>query len=98
MGLDRLDRLAQVLYSNDEDPARVTRDERPYSFGKNEVRLLLPFAVKGEVGLFKKGDELVVEIGTLRRHVGLPTSMAALEPARARLEDRTLVVEMRPLA
>jgi len=40
----------------------------------------------------------VVEVGTLRRHVGLPTSMAALEPARARLEDRTLVVEMRPLA
>lgn len=98
MGLDRLDRLAQVLYSNEEDPARVSRDERPYSFGRNEVRLLLPFAVKGEVGLFKKGDELVVEVGTLRRHVGLPTSMAALEPARARLEDRTLVVEMRPLA
>ncbi len=30
-----------------------------------EVRLRLPFAMKGEVGLFKKGDELVVEIGTL---------------------------------
>ena len=98
MGLERLERLAEVLYSTGEDPALVTRAERPYSFGKNEVRLLLPFAIKGEIGLFKKGDELVVEIGTLRRHVGLPTSMVALQPARARLEDRTLVVEMRPLA
>ena len=60
-----------------------------------EVRLRLPFAARGEVGLFKKGDELVVEIGTLRRHIGLPTSMAALSPARARLENRILTVEMK---
>jgi arsenite-transporting ATPase len=42
------------------------------------VRLQLPFAAKGEIGLFKKGDELVVEIGTLRRHIGLPNAMASL--------------------
>jgi len=63
--------------------------------GHYEVRLELPFAAKGEVGLFKKGDELVVEIGTLRRHVGLPTSMAALSPGRAKLENRVLTVEMK---
>jgi arsenite-transporting ATPase len=55
----------------------------------------LPFAAKGEVGLFKKGDELVVEIGTLRRHIGLPSTMAALQPAKARLEESVLTVEMR---
>ena len=47
----------------------MTRTEAPYTFEKRnshyEVRLRLPFAVKGEIGLFKKGDELVVEIGTL---------------------------------
>jgi arsenite-transporting ATPase len=73
--------------------------ERPYSFQRNgedyEVRLHLPFAEKGEIGLFKKDDELVVEIGTLRRHIGLPTSMAGLTPVRARREERMLVVEMR---
>ena len=42
-----------------------------------------------------QGDELVVEIGTLRRHVGLPRSMAGLQPARARLENRVLTVEMK---
>jgi arsenite/tail-anchored protein-transporting ATPase len=57
--------------------------------------VLLPFATKGEIGLFKKGDELVVEIGTLRRHIGLPRSMANLLPARARLENRLLTVEMK---
>jgi arsenite-transporting ATPase len=47
------------------------------------------------VGLFKKGDELVVEIGTLRRHIGLPTTMASLSPSKARLENRVLTVEMK---
>jgi arsenite/tail-anchored protein-transporting ATPase len=36
-----------------------------------------------------------VEIGTLRRHIGLPRSMATLVPARARLENRILTVEMK---
>jgi len=63
--------------------------------GQYQVKLQLPFAVKGEVGLFKKGDELVVEIGTLRRHIGLPTSMASLTPGRAKLEHRVLTVELK---
>jgi len=99
LGRERLEELADALFAPGEDPAAVTRLERPYSFEKRdgyyEVRLLLPFAAKGEVGLFKKGDELVVEIGTLRRHIGLPMSMAALTPARARLDNKVLTVEMK---
>jgi len=99
LGRHRLEELAGVLYPAGEDPAAVTRTEKPFTFGKQngayEVRVLLPFATKGEIGLFKKGDELVVEIGTLRRHIGLPRSMAGLLPARARLENRVLTVEMK---
>src|SRR5882762_2925336 len=99
LGRERLEDLAQSLYGDKEDPAAITRTERPYVFGKRdgmyEVRLHLPFATKGDIGLFKKGDELVVEVGTLRRHIGLPRSMAMLVPARARLENRILTVEMK---
>jgi arsenite-transporting ATPase len=99
VGRERLEDLAGVLYANGEDPAAVSRTEAPYTFAKRnshyEVRLMLPFAMKGEIGLFKKGDELVVEIGTLRRHIGLPITMAALTPAGARLENKILTVEMR---
>ena len=99
LGRDRLEELAAAMYGEKEDPAAVGRSEAPYTFskrdGRYEIRLRLPFAVKGEVGLFKKGDELVVEIGTLRRHIGLPVSMAALSPARATLENRILTVEMK---
>ena len=99
LGKQRLAELAEILFPGKEDPAAVTRTEKPYSFGKSnghyEIRVLLPFAAKGEVGLFKKGDELVVEVGTLRRHIGLPRSMASLLPARARLENHVLMVEMK---
>src|SRR5262252_4748119 len=99
LGQQRLEDVAKVLYSENEDPAAVTRTEKPYTFEKRdgmyEVRLRLPFATRGEIGLFKKGDELVVEVGTLRRHIGLPRFMATLVPARARLENRVLTVELK---
>jgi arsenite-transporting ATPase len=99
LGKQRLEELARVLYAEDEDPSAVTRTEKPYTFGKSDglyqIRVLLPFATKGEVELFKKGDELVVQIGTFRRHIGLPRSMAALSPSRAKLESKVLTVEMK---
>ena len=99
LGKQRLEDLARVLYAEGEDPAAVTRTEKPYTFGKQDglyqIRVLLPFATKGEVELFKKGDELVVQIGTFRRHIGLPRSMAALQPARAKLDNKILTVEMK---
>ena len=102
LGKQRLEELARVLYAEGEDPAAVTRTEKPYTFGKvdgrYEIRVLLPFATKGEVELFKKGDELVVQIGSFRRHIGLPRSMASLSPSRARLESKVLTVEMKETA
>jgi len=101
LGKQRLEDLARVLYAEDEDPSAVTRTEKPYTFGKEnglyEIRVLLPFATKGEIELFKKGDELVVQIGTFRRHIGLPRSMAALMPSRAKLESKVLTVEMKEI-
>jgi arsenite-transporting ATPase len=98
LGLERIRELSREMFSEREDPAVVTRTERPYSFGKKngryEVRLHAPFAAKGEVSLFKKGEDLIIEVGTVRRHVGLPSSMAGLSPAKARLDGGMLVVEL----
>jgi arsenite-transporting ATPase len=99
LGVERLKELAEVLYDGNVDPAEISRTEKPYSFvrvdGRYQVRLTMPFAEKGEIGLFKKEDELVVEIGTLRRHIGLPTSMTNLTPSSARMEGTMLIVELR---
>jgi len=98
LGLERIRELAREMFGKGEDPSAVTRTERPYSFckrdGRYEVRLQAPFAAKGEVGLFKKGEELVIEVGNVRRHIGLPNSMAGLSPVRARLDGGLLIVEL----
>jgi len=99
LGYAGLQELSDRLYRNTIDPSLVTRTEKPYEFtmadGKYEVRLRMPFVQKAEIGLFKKNDELIVEVGTLRRHIGLPTTMAALVPVKAWMEQDMLVVEMR---
>src|SRR5215475_8234301 len=55
LGRERLGELARALYDGKEDPAAVVRTEAPYTFTKSnghyEVRLQLPFAAKGEIGL-----------------------------------------------
>lgn len=98
VGMDRLERFADVLEVVDATPAAVSRTERPYAFERrnnvHQVRIAMPFAVKGEVGLLKKGDELVIEVGVLPRHVGLPRSIADLQPVRATFEGPMLVVEL----
>lgn len=99
LGYEGLRTVADGLYPAGTDPAAVRQLEKPYSFarkdGHYEVRLHMPFVEKGEIGLFKKRDELIVEVGTLRRHVGLPTTMAEMVPVKARMEEDVLVVEMR---
>jgi arsenite/tail-anchored protein-transporting ATPase len=98
VGYERLRNVAGVLYEPGEDPAAVTRTAAPFSFTREGdryfVTLEVPFAEKAEVGVFKKGDELVIELGTIRRHVGLPTTMTGLPPRHARLEGRKLVIEL----
>ena len=41
------------------------------------VLLLMFLAAVVLCGQIQKGDELVVQLGAVRRHVGLPTSMAS---------------------
>ena len=99
LGVESLERVGAALYEADEDPSAVTRRERPFTFEKGTggayvVQMAMPFVAKAEVGVFKKGDELVVEVGTIRRHIGLPTSMAALRPTRAALENGVLKVHL----
>jgi arsenite-transporting ATPase len=99
LGVARLEELAAHLYAEGEDPAKPLMTQRPYTFEKVDghyaIRLHVPFATKGEISLFKKADELVVEVGTLRRHIGLPTTMTGLSPSRARLDNGVLTVELK---
>jgi arsenite-transporting ATPase len=97
LGVDRLKRLGRALYGS-RDPARQFFAEAPYRFrkvgGNYELHLRLPFVSSEEVNLYKKLDELIIRVGTLKRHVSLPQRMAHCEPLNARIKEGELIVTL----
>jgi len=95
LGVERLKRLGRALYGN-QDPAKRFFTEAPYRFrkvdGKYQLRLRLPFISSEDVKLHKKLDELIIRIGSLKRHVSLPQRMRHCEPINARVRDGELVI------
>ncbi len=95
LGDAMLDRLGGALFG-DADPAGVLHAGMAQEFslddGHGEVRLMVPFADKGDVALKKVGDELIVRVDGRKRIVVLPPALAALKPAGAALDAGSLVV------
>jgi len=90
-----LKRLGKALYG-DLDPARRFFQETPYRFrkvdGDYHLHLRLPFVSNEDVQLYKKFDDLIIRLGSLKRHVSLPQRIAHCEPLSARVKDGELVV------
>jgi arsenite-transporting ATPase len=56
------------------------------------LSLPLPLTAQEEVGLARKGDDLVVSVGSYRRLVTLPSGLARHRVAGARVHDGELQV------
>ena len=96
-GLDALGALADDVFGETEPLGMLFRgaahdilkDGEGY-----EVVFNLPLAEKKDVGLSKKGAELFVRVGSYRRNVLLPDSLARLSATGARIEDGRLKVRL----
>jgi arsenite-transporting ATPase len=101
LGAEMLDRLAGALFGGPGglDPASVLHDRLTQELRVSEdgaqLRLLLPFAHKGDISLKKIGLELIVGVDGQRRTIILPTAMGAFQPTAATFEDGTLEVTFR---
>jgi arsenite-transporting ATPase len=100
LGGEMLDRLATALFgSGGHDPAAVLHDsitqELHVSDEGARLRLMLPFARKGDISLKKIGLELIVGVDGQRRTIILPSALAAFQPSAATFEDGTLEVTFR---
>jgi arsenite-transporting ATPase len=95
IGPERLDELAGALFDG-RDAADVLHDrltqELTVADGRAELRLDLPFADKGDVGLKKIGLELVVRVDGHKRTIVLPGALAGFKPTSATLAEGALVV------
>jgi arsenite-transporting ATPase len=93
LGYDRLHRLAERIYA-DKDPVERFFEGRPYDLSKENGRyrlvLKLPFISTDNIELHKISDELVVRVGSIKRHVLLPRHVAASRSVRAKMEGDCL--------
>jgi arsenite-transporting ATPase len=95
VGPAMLDRLAGELFAQ-RRPQEVLHTELTQSVasedGRTVLRLRMPFAERGDVGLKKVGAELVVTVGHEKRTIILPSALARQRPSGARLEGGSLEV------
>ena len=88
-------RLGRTLFG-DEDPTKVffsgKTQEIERAGDEYILRLPLPHVELDKVNMVKRGDQLFVEIGTFRREMILPTTLAEREATRAVFRNGTLEV------
>jgi arsenite/tail-anchored protein-transporting ATPase len=105
LGAEMLDRLGEALFGSDGSgsrglaPADVLHDsltqEIQVSDDGAQLRLMLPFAQKGDISLKKIGLELIVGVDGHRRTIILPSALAPFQPTGATFEDGALEVTFR---
>ncbi|MFH1630573.1 MAG: TRC40/GET3/ArsA family transport-energizing ATPase [Pseudomonadota bacterium] len=99
LGQRRLKALADEIYG-DRNPLDRFFDGKPYSLikanGKYQLRVKVPFIEKKDVELSKISDELIVRVGSFKRHILLPRQVAASKSVRAKLDGEYLSVHFEP--
>ncbi len=95
VGADRLDEMGRMIYG-DSDPAAIMHRDSPYRVveedGTYKLEMKLPFVEKDYIDLFKEGTDLVVRIGSFKRHILLPRALVGRKPSGASLEDNLLSI------
>lgn len=95
LGYDSLSLLADQIYG-DRDPSDRFFKGEPYSLSKDNgkyfLTMNLPFITKRDVELNKFSDELIVRVGSFKKHLLLPRQVAAAKKIKARMEGRKLSI------
>ncbi len=90
VGYDSLKALSERIYGA-TDPLERFVAEEPYQLIKQDghycLKLKLPFVVREHIDLSKISDELVLRIGSYKRHILLPRQVAARTTVKAKIEE-----------
>jgi arsenite/tail-anchored protein-transporting ATPase len=95
VGLEPLGELAAAVYG-DRDPTEFFYRGRPYRVtrenGEFVLRVELPFASRDQIHLSRRGDELMVDLGSWRRSLVLPRALVDAPTRGAKFENHTLQI------
>jgi arsenite-transporting ATPase len=90
-----LDRLGDALFDG-ADASAVLHSSFAHALvvGRDgaSLRVPVPFAEKGDLGLKKVGQELVVRVGGHKRTIMLPAALAGYRPSGASFDDGNLTI------
>lgn len=96
IGIDRLNEMAGLVYGQTLDPSNILHDDEIYKINRTgddyELKMKLPFITKDYIDLFKDEGDLVIRIGSFKRHVFLPRSLFLRKPAGAKLDEDILTI------
>jgi arsenite-transporting ATPase len=95
LGYERLRSLASQIYGKKNPLERFFLGE-PYQLTKENgtycLKIKMPFAGKEHVELNKVSDELIIRMGSFKKHVLLPRHVAASKSVKAKMEKEYLNV------
>lgn len=93
LGYNQLKQLGEKLYAG-RDPLDRFYSEEPFRLDKANgvyrLQMRLPFITRDDVDLNVLSEELIVRIGTYKRHIPLPRPVAAAKKVKAKLDGQVL--------
>ncbi|MGM0663688.1 MAG: ArsA family ATPase [Thermodesulfobacteriota bacterium] len=99
LGRESLTSLADQIYG-DRDPLERFFEGEPYTLvkadGKYRLKIKLPFVQKKDVDLNKIADELIIRVGSFKRHILLPRQVGASKSVSATLDGADLSIQFDP--
>lgn len=99
LGRESLTSLADQIYG-DRDPLERFFEGEPYTLvkadGKYQLKIKLPFVQKKDVHLDKITDELIIRVGSFKRHILLPRQVGASKSVSATLDGADLSIQFDP--
>lgn len=98
LGYESLRSLAQEIYG-ERNPLDRFFSAEPYSLtkknGEYRLTMKLPFVAREDIQINKLADELVIRIGTVKRHVLLPRQVMASKSVKAKLKGQRLSIHFK---
>lgn len=99
VGLERLTRLADHLYGTGDDamdPVAHGHVTAPYHYTETQdattLHLHLPNLDRRDLDVYHEDEELIVRVGSQKRHILLPRRLRGIAPSRTRYEAPELLV------
>jgi arsenite-transporting ATPase len=95
VGMTMLGRMAEEVFK-DEDPVAIKYNGRAQKVDKDGEDYILaipmPFVDKKDLSLNRKGDQLIVKAGSIKRNITLPRTLLGFSITKATFEDEMLKI------